>query len=401
MHISRLNEEFKKSHDINIRKKLFISKESQMNREQLIKLKLNAEDLKGRGKTFFRFIELLIKFINVIAIYSYSLVFIASFKYLSKYLKDITFENFFLTQYFKHIDFRRFEANKKFLFPLKKIESTSLTHSFKLFLPSNQVHLSIKFKLFWYLILTLALVGLLVFEFLVYDFMKILNSLNPVSYKYESSMKYEFQVKGSGILANLIRSILNEADIDEHKYFEDSLLSCSPKIFHLDYFQIYNFTLKIILLFVVIFTETYFKRLNRVICAYYYRRVEKKRIIWLYNNLLKKRLRFIEEAKRRILSRKKNDLINLEFDLVNNFLELLKKWKSIRKLLNFLGFCKIACIICNEKNREEKCVKCEKCNSFFCSNCFLDTEEKCLSCDEDSYNLSKKISLSLNLVNKE
>ena len=151
----------------------------------------------------------------------------------------------------------------------------------------------------------------------------------------------------------------------------------------------------------MIFTETYFKHLNRVICAYYYRRVEKKRIIWLYNNLLKKRLRFVEEAKRRILSRKKNDLINLEFDLVNNFLELLKKWKSIRKLLNFLGFCKIACIICNEKNREEKCVKCEKCNSFFCSNCFLDTEEKCLSCDEDSYNLSKKISLSLNLVNKK
>ena len=382
MHLSKLNEEFKKPHDINIRKKKTFIQENEMNREQLLKLKVNAEDLRGKSRLFFRNIELAIKFINVLANYSYSLVFIASYKYIAKYLKDITFENNYLTQYFKHIDSKRFEAEKKFLLPLKKIESTSLTNPFKLILPSNQGHINVKLKLFWYLIFILGLGVILVIEVLVWDFMTILNTLNQESAKYESNMKYEFRVKGSGIMANMIKSILNEVNIVEHKYYEDTPEKCLPKIVQFDFFQIYIFIFKIISLLVIVLIEMYFKRMNRVICAYYYRKVEKKRIIWLYNSLLIRRLRFLEEAKQRIIDKKKNELINFEFDIMESCFGPLKKWITLRKALNLFGFCNIACIICNEKYQEEKCIKCGKCESFFCSDCYLDIDEKCLSCDE-------------------
>jgi hypothetical protein len=398
MHLSKLNQEFKKPHDINIRKRMNFIQENEMNQEQLLKLKVNAEDLRGKSRLFFRNIELAVKFINVLANYSYSLIFISSYKYLTKYLKDITFENTYLTQYFKHIDSRRCEAAKKFLLPLKKIESTSLTNPFKLILPSTQGHVNVKLKLFWYLIFILGLGVILVFEILVWDFMTILNTLNHESSKYESNMKYEFRVKGSGIMANMIKSILNEVNIDEHKYYEDEPGKCLPKIVPFDFIQIYVFIFKIISLLGIVLIEMYFKRMNRVICAFYYRKVEKKRIIWLYNSLLKKRLRFLEEAKQRIIDRKKNELIYLEFDIMESLFEPLKKWITLRKALNLFGFCNITCIICNEKYQEEKCIKCGKCESFFCSHCYLDIDENCLSCNEHLFENAFKNSLSEELA---
>ena len=344
-----------------------------------MKLKVNAENLKGNGKAFFKYVELLLKFIQIIANYSYSFVFIQSNKYLSKYLKEITFENLYLTQYFKHIDSRRYEAGKKILLPLRKIESVSLTNPFKLFSSANSSQTDVKIKLFWQILLTVIFGIILFIEFVVSDFLTILTNVNKITSTYNSITKYEYRIHGTGILAKMLRSTLNEVNIDEYKHIEESSENCLPKIIEFNFLQAYNFALKIVLLFIVIFVEMFFKRLNRLICAYYYRKMEKKRTLWLYNSLMKKRFKFIEQAKQKITDQKKNDLINFEYGTTTVIFEMLSKYERIRKILKLVGLCKIKCAICNEKNQEEVCFKCLKCESIFCPHCCRDIENYCFT----------------------
>ena len=351
-----------------------------MNKQQLLQLKIKGHDLKGKAQIFFNYIELAMKFINLMANYSYTLVFINAYKYQSRYISDLTFENFYITQYFKHVDTRRYKNGARVLFPLKKVEQALLCTPFSVFLPDSKKQTNVKFKVFLHLALIIALVTTLLVDFLVYDFMSILNRINKITYTYNSAAKLNFNVTGTGFMANTIRSILNDTSIDEEKNLEEKSDICSPKVSKLEVSHIKALGLNVVLLLIAMLVEVFLKRMNRSICAFYYRKQEKKRIIWLYNYHMKKRLDFIANAKRKLLEKQQKDLINYEFDLMGFLLNPLKKSHIFLKVARLMGLDRVECMLCAEKQPELKCHKCNVCFGVFCWQCFVDIEEKCLLC---------------------
>ena len=52
--------------------------------------------------------------------------------------------------------------------------------------------------------------------------------------------------------------------------------------------------------FVFMLIEAYGLRLRRLICAFFYRKREKKRVLYLYNEMLKKRKGFLRHMRHRV-----------------------------------------------------------------------------------------------------
>lgn len=164
---------------------------------------------------------------------------------------------------------------------------------------------------------------------------------------------------------------------------------------------------QIVLLFLFILFELFVKRFNKLICQLYFERWEKARVVWLYNDRLKKRVRFLKFAKRKIIAKKANmalEIKNQDENLLDFFepykeklsdyfsdsleyifgdydFEFLKKsWTYINK--RFLN--KKYCILCNFKERS-KSEHCEVCKITYCSDCWVDLDRKCVGCDNTTY----------------
>lgn len=67
---------------------------------------------------------------------------------------------------------------------------------------------------------------------------------------------------------------------------------CLPQPTLLPYYYLYKIYGTYFGIWLLIFTQAYIQRLRRVICAYYYRKREKKRVLFLYNETLKRRIGF-------------------------------------------------------------------------------------------------------------
>ena len=122
-----------------------------------------------------------------------------------------------------------------------------------------------------------------------------------------------------------------------------------------------------------------------MICQLYYPHWEKKRILWLYNNQLRKRLRFIQTAKNKIINEK----------LIQSRTNELQGWQKLKKVLSdsnlmnsiilsqlkHIGyfFYKRTCALCIQKNRNYHI--CQACETVYCLDCWYDINEICIACD--------------------
>lgn len=97
---------------------------------------------------------------------------------------------------------------------------------------------------------------------------------------------------GTGMIASLLRSLVRGFNIKKRIRIERSNVKCLPKPNKLSNYylsKIYGVYLSIWLMMLI---QAYIQRLRRIICAYFYRKREKKRVIFIYNETLKRRVGF-------------------------------------------------------------------------------------------------------------
>lgn len=362
-------------------------------RENLIELKLNTHNLKANSRKMNVYVELVVKFIKILSRFTFTFVFINSYRYHHNYLNNITYDNHCVTQYFRRIDIRRLIQRKPNLLPLKNHEKETVNYPFKFFVSAYQKP-SIKINIFINIILIIVVLASFITDYLLVDFMSIINKYAIVNYSYKSYSKVIFKVKGAGTIAKTLRSVFNEYNKEEKLDIAENSQKCLPNVYKIDEALLKSTALQIGLLIVSIILEVYIKRANRYICAYYYRKREKERVLWLYNHLLIKRLSFLANAKRTILLRLKTSTLDLDDGFTTYFFTEIE---PLRKLLSLFGIGGASCILCSHPRRKSS-IMCPSCKILYCIECWNDLDEQCVVCLTDfDEPINENVSLDVRL----
>lgn len=123
----------------------------------------------------------------------------------------------------------------------------------------------------------------------------------------------------------------------------------------------------------------------KVICQFYFDNWEQKRIIWLYNDRLRKRIQYIEREKKKIIE--SNATLNSNNPTITTVsISSLSRYFSW--FLNLMGAVysryetKKCCELCKHEEGAKSHV-CERCSLVYCQECWLDLEQACVRCDEN------------------
>ncbi|XP_061721063.1 protein sneaky [Cydia pomonella] len=114
---------------------------------------------------------------------------------------------------------------------------------------------------------------------------------------YFFALHSPIQVEGTGIVANTIRAMISHLRASHVQGTATNTCLPHPRIMPaIFYLRIYGGYLWVLLLLCV---NPYTSRLRRLICSYFYPRREKQRVLHLYNDILKKRIKLDATLRRK------------------------------------------------------------------------------------------------------
>lgn len=209
-------------------------------------------------------------------------------KYHDSYLSDITFNNYYITDYFKKIDRRRIKSRRTHLLPIKNVEIDKLVevNDSKKLRREFQGYLGLTLKL----ILEVVASGFfIILDRLFYELLDIVSRHSRIDFEQSGVHYLNVKVNGTGFIANLIRASIDGLNIDEHVETVMSNQQCLPRPSHTSSLILIEILLLFLLDFYLIYNQVYIHRLKRFLCAYFYPKREKKRVLYLYNKTLKRR----------------------------------------------------------------------------------------------------------------
>ncbi|XP_013927327.1 PREDICTED: DC-STAMP domain-containing protein 1 [Thamnophis sirtalis] len=162
--------------------------------------------------------------------------------------------------------------------------------------------------------------------------------------------------------------------IRSHSFIQYSFRKCLPDPRGMSWEEYVKTAIPLGALVMLCFLQVYVFRIRRVIAAFYFPKREKKRIIYLYNEMLRQRLAFVIVQRKRIILR-------------------ARRRKRVRKpLLNQIGhwcpflkrFLIRRCILCNrpESRRSLTCSN-PDCETVYCRICWKDLGQTCFACNPD------------------
>jgi len=332
----------------------------------------NFKYLKQCVKFYFDSIKSFIEIFKLLLNFNFIFVFINSYNYFKSYLTKIDFDNSCITQYFRLIDAKRYSIGKRTILPFKKSELIKLTYPLQLFVSAYQKAF-VKINIIIHVFLLILLVTSLGVDFVLADFLTILRKKLNIKYilKVESEMHLSVCGGGGGMMAKMLSKLSNDKSLNKTEEFDNS--ACFTNVKATSSEEVKKTIIAFILLSIYILFELYVKRFNKLICTFYFQKWEKKRIIWLYNDLLRKRKSFIQSCKIKVNFKKKtNRLIDTKPKINSSFLN--KLFPSYKR-----------CILCDTSHKDDY-VECSKClNIIYCIDCWLDLEEKCVGCVPDYF----------------
>uniref|UniRef100_A0A2K5C3Q8 DC-STAMP domain containing 1 n=1 Tax=Aotus nancymaae TaxID=37293 RepID=A0A2K5C3Q8_AOTNA len=244
--------------------------------------------------------------LHVLLSCSFLLVLHASFSYMDSYNHDIRFDNVYISTYFCQIDDRRKKLGKRTLLPLRKAEEKTVIFPCKPTIQASEmsnVVLTSSLELLEALPILLLLVLLCGLDWALYTIFDTIRHHSFLQYSFRSSHKLEVKVEGNSMLARLLQKTIGALNTSSETVMESNNMPCLPQPVGLDARAYWRAVLPIVLLVWLSLLQAFGYRLRRVIAAFYFPKREKKRILFLYNELLAKRAAFTKLRRAAILRR--------------------------------------------------------------------------------------------------
>ncbi|XP_057652645.1 protein sneaky [Diorhabda carinulata] len=314
-------------------------------------------------------------------------ILLESQNYHDKYLRDIEFDNFYITRYFRKIDARRKQQEKYTLLPLKKIETKKLVDP-STFTPLKSERAHIKTEAILMLLEMLTITILVLLDRLFYEALDIIRRHARIDYLQTGHHDLTIDVKGTGMIASLLRSLVKGFNIKKRIRIERTNEKCLPRPNLLLSYYLYKIYGTYFAVLVAMFLQAYCLRFRRVICSYFYRKREKKRVLYLYNETLKRRkgfFRFMRKKVRRMVreNRLKEDFTGIHILRINH--------PKACDWLRIFPFARRKCLICEDPeprraNQENDFIECPNdfCHFIYCQECWSDMGNVCLACQTET-----------------
>ncbi|XP_017139392.1 protein sneaky [Drosophila miranda] len=300
----------------------------------------------------------------------------ASVRYYCQYRGNVEFDNFYITDYFRHVDAVRKEKGKRSILPLHRHERANYVDVAQICSRTAEESRTVIYHLLQ-LSLELITAGLfLLLDHMVVSLMQIIRQRSLVTYQQEGEHEIRFHINGTGLMARLLRITMRNFNMHERVSTTLSNEECLPQAHVLPpgfYYRLLLLYLGIVLL---IYQSTTFLRLRRVICSYFYHKREKQRILFLYNAMLRERLTVFASMRR---SAEMNLATRRVHDNLNVLLRLRLRWPGLCGCLQHLNWAKRRCLICDAiEDRDFEL--CAGCGLPYCRECRVVLNNVCIQC---------------------
>ncbi|XP_038624420.1 E3 ubiquitin-protein ligase DCST1 [Tachyglossus aculeatus] len=305
---------------------------------------------------------------------TFLLVFCASFSYTNSYNGDIRFDNIYITTYFRQIDARRRRLGKGTLLPLRKAEEKIFIFPWK---PTIQIpeRANVIRELMESMPPLLLLLVTCVLDWALYTVFATIRHHSFLEYSYQSSHQLEVKVGGDSLLARLLRTTVGALNTSSSTRVDTDNTPCLPEPRGLDAQGYARVCLPAGLLLLCCLLQAYGYRLRRVIASFYFPKREKKRILFLYNEGLRRRLAFAKLQRKNIVRRaqrqgaRRHRLPDACSRRCPGLVRLLDRW---------LGR---SCVVCQAPETSSS-LPCPTpgCGALYCPACWGDVGRRCPAC---------------------
>lgn len=245
-------------------------------------------------------------------------------RFHDEYLKEVEFNNFYITNYFKRIDGRRVREGRSSVLPIKNVENgkyVDLDCTQKIS-REFEGYVGLSLRLFLQFISTTFFVLL---DRLFAELLEIIARHSRVNYLQEGVHNVKITLNGTGFIANLIRASIDGFNVDEHIKVAMSNEPCLPRPALVESWKIIRIYLLFLLNLYLIYNQVYIHRSKRFVCAYFYPKREKARVLYLYNKMLKCRKNAFELVARRVVEKLK---VHRAIKQKENFLQVIYSTSS-------------------------------------------------------------------------
>ncbi|KAF7226473.1 E3 ubiquitin-protein ligase DCST1 isoform X1 [Nothobranchius furzeri] len=232
--------------------------------------------------------------------FTFITVFIQGFSYLLSYRTDIYFDNVYITSYFKKIDARRKRAGKHFLLPLKKSERKEFIFPWSPKIYPEELK-QVMAGVIQLLSISLLCVVLLTVDFALFRVLDVISRHTFTQFNVTSGHQVNINVGGDSMVARLLRTTISGFNSSSDVNIHSDNRECVSPPSALPISVYVSCVSCVLLLALFSCFQVYTNRLRRVIAAFYHPKREKKRVLFLYNLQLHKRISFPHRKK--IISR--------------------------------------------------------------------------------------------------
>ncbi|XP_074205623.1 E3 ubiquitin-protein ligase DCST1 [Camelus bactrianus] len=308
--------------------------------------------------------------LHVLLSCTFLLVLRACFSYVDSYNGDIRFDNIYISTYFCQIDERRRKLGKRTLLPLRKAEKKTVIFPRDPTIQASEMRNVVRelMETMPVLLLLLLLCGL---DWVLYSIFDTIRHHSFLQYSFRSSHKLEVKVGGDSMLARLLRKTIGALNTSSETVVESNNMPCLPQPVPLSTRAYLRAALPSGLLVCLCLLQALGYRLRRVIAAFYFPKREKQRILFLYNELLRKRAAFTQLRRATIMRRAQQQRAPRRHlaDILHRRCPILRPWLRRR------------CVVCQAPEAPESYVcPTPDCEAVYCWSCWNDMRQRCPVC---------------------
>ncbi|KAJ6656984.1 hypothetical protein lerEdw1_002985 [Lerista edwardsae] len=309
---------------------------------------------------------------RVILSCTFLFVFASAYSYTNSYTQDIRFDNVYISRYFRLIDARRWKQKKRTLLPLRRAECSGVIDPYRvLFQPAERKNVMLELlgclPSLVFLLLAFSL------DHLLFVIFSTIRHHSFIEYTFRSSHHLEVRVGGKSMMARLLRSTIGALNTSSETVMETNNLQCLPEPRGMVRAQYVACFIPFGALMVLCILQVYANRLRRIIAAFYFPKREKKRVLFLYNEMLRQRMAFVVVQRKRIIQRARRRKRLKPFQI------RLGEWFPFLR-----RFIRLRCILCDlpQTAHSEVCPN-PDCGTVYCRLCWEDMGKVCYACSTD------------------
>lgn len=223
-----------------------------------------------------------------------SVLYTGTLKYYRNYVRDIDFDNIYLTNELRAIDRRRRKLKKFSILPLKHYERTVYIDPLDKELTSSD-WLRISYTLVWVVFVAFIMTTLFILDWLFYTGLDVARDHALVNYTQHGSFNFTLTVKGEGLMARIIRNATTGLNFSHSIVHNESNYECLPNPVRISWFSYASVYLLWALIVYMTVNLAYTDRFKSVVCGLFFPKKHQMRVKYLYNRMLTARRIYFEE----------------------------------------------------------------------------------------------------------